>query len=280
MQIFETTLEIQNFLESYKLHHSIGFVPTMGALHRGHTTLIEQSKKENDITVCSIFVNPIQFNNQDDLLKYPRTLNEDIKALEDVGCDVLFYPSVEEMYPFPDVTQYNFGNLEKVMEGKFRPGHFRGVAVVVRRLFEIIRPDKSYFGKKDFQQLKIVESLVHQYQLSPKIIGCEIVRESDGLAMSSRNARLNELQRAEVPLIYKTLKEASLMAKELNVVTLKEEVCNKINSNSQMKVEYFEIADSESLESIQFWNQSANPMGFIVVNVGDIRLIDNINFIL
>lgn len=280
MLIFEKVDQIQAHLLNYTPSESIGFVPTMGALHQGHISLIQQAKQENSIVVCSIFVNPIQFNNPNDLLKYPRTFDEDVNLLEKAGCDILFFPSEAEMYPKLDETKYDFGHLEVVMEGKSRPGHFRGVAVVVRRLFEIIKPHKSYFGKKDFQQLKIVESLVKQYNLSPEIIPCEIIREFDGLAMSSRNMRLTAKQRTEAPLIYQTLKNSVLLAKSLPICEIIEYVVNTINRSDLMKVEYFEIADGDSLMPIYHWHESKNPMGFIVVNLGEIRLIDNINFIL
>ena len=280
MHIFTTVFQIQNYLSSLPTEKSIGFVPTMGALHDGHLSLIRQAKSQNDLCISSIFVNPIQFNNQKDLEKYPRTYDEDVEMLKGAFCDVLFYPEVKEMYPVPDTTKYDFNHLDRVMEGEFRPGHFRGVAVVVRRLFEIIKPHRAYFGKKDFQQLKIVESLVKQFSLSPEIVGCEIIREKDGLAMSSRNMRLNDHQRLAAPLIYEALLKAKQIAKQYTVSETIRYVMDTINSNKELHVEYFKICDSQSLLEIESWETSKTPMGFIVVNVGEIRLIDNINFIL
>ena len=277
MNIYKTVAETQSNIETLRKEgKTIGFVPTMGALHQGHLALIKQSKAENDITVCSIFVNPIQFNKVEDLKKYPSQLEKDIELLEAEGCDFLFNPSVDEMYPKPDQSEFSFGDLESVMEGANRPGHFRGVAVVVKRLFEIIEPTKAYFGKKDYQQLLIVKSLVEQYNLSPEIIGCEIVREDSGLAMSSRNQRLSFGQKRKAPGIYLNLKKAKDMKEYLAPDVLKRWIEEKYIGHDDFKLEYIELADGNKLQPIENWNDSDKPMAFIVVHMGDVRLIDNI----
>jgi len=279
MKIFTSISEISNILEKYRQEgKSIGFVPTMGALHEGHLNLIRKAKAQNDISVCSIFVNPIQFNNKEDLEKYPNKIDRDIELLENENCDILFNPSVEEMYPQPDETEFDFGELELVMEGAHRPGHFRGVAIVVKKLFEIIKPTKAYFGKKDYQQLLIVESLVEQYKLSPEIVACEIVREKDGLAMSSRNSRLSFSQRRKAPAIFKNLQKAKELKEYLSPEQLKRWMEERYTGSDDFLLEYFEIADSKTLQPITEWNTEHKAMGFIVVHMGSVRLIDNIEF--
>ncbi|MEA2106731.1 MAG: pantoate--beta-alanine ligase [Bacteroidota bacterium] len=259
---------------------SIGFVPTMGALHQGHLSLIECSNKKDDITVVSIFVNPTQFNNPKDFEKYPRILEDDLEQLKKIKCDLLFVPSNEEIYPEEDKREFDFGQLDKVMEGAHRPGHFKGVGLVVSKLFEIINPDRAYFGEKDFQQIAIVKQLTKNLNFPIEIVSCPIIREKDGLAMSSRNMRLTNEQRKNVPLIAKTLFEAREKAKSLSVKETQEWVINTINNNPYLDVEYFEIVDENTLRSVENWNQSENKRGCIAVNVGDIRLIDNIGFYL
>jgi pantoate--beta-alanine ligase len=278
MIITKSKKELYSFLKKERKNSlSIGFVPTMGALHQGHLKLVKQCVKENDVSVCSIFVNPTQFNNAEDLTKYPRQLQDDISLLESVNCDYLFAPDVDDMYPANEnKIDFNFGKLELVMEGANRPGHFQGVATIVKKLFEIVNPHKAYFGKKDYQQLLIIKSLTQQYNLSPKIIGCDIVREEDGLAMSSRNQRLSPAQRKEAPFIYNTLKGAKTKTNDYSVEDVKLWVTKKINSNPFMEIEYFEITNSKDLQPISNWNDSEETMGFIVVNMGDVRLIDNI----
>ncbi len=278
MRALKTINEIKNFIvDCRKQDNSIGFVPTMGALHEGHLSLISKAKKENDICVCSIFVNPSQFNNNNDLEKYPRQLDTDIQLLESVNCDLVFIPEVSEMYPKNEKTiNFNFGELEMVMEGKSRPGHFNGVATIVKKLLDIITPDKAYFGKKDYQQLLIVKSLCKQFNIKTDIIGCDIIRESDGLAMSSRNQRLTPTQRKEAPYIYSVLEYTSIMGRRMRVNDLKDWIAKKINSNAEMELEYFEICDANNLSVIEKWEDNQKAMGFIVVNMGDIRLIDNI----
>jgi len=281
MKIFNKRAELIAELSLLKQQgKSIGFVPTMGALHQGHLSLIGCSNKKDDITVVSIFVNPTQFNNKNDFEKYPRILNDDLERLKKVKCDLLFVPSNEEIYPEEDKREFDFGHLDKVMEGAHRPGHFRGVGLVVSKLFEIINPDRAYFGKKDFQQIAIIKQLTKSLNFSIEIVSCPIVREKNGLAMSSRNIRLTDLQRKNVPLIAKTLSKAREKAKSLSVKETQEWVINTINNNPYLDVEYFEIVDENTLLPIENWQQPRNKRGCIAVNVGDIRLIDNIGFYL
>lgn len=272
-KIAETTAFIK---EQRNLGKTIGFVPTMGALHEGHLSLMRKAKKENDLLVVSVFVNPIQFNNKSDLEKYPRDIESDSLMLEKVDCDVLFMPSVEEMYPEPIIKEYDFGKLGKVMEGANRPGHFNGVAIVVKKLFDICLPHKAYFGEKDFQQLAIINKLVKIENIDINIVACSIVREDDGLAMSSRNKRLNEKQRSKAPFIYKTLLHAQKMVEKNDVNDVKTWVENEINSNNSFQLEYFEISEDVDLQSVSVWNNGNNVMGFIVASMGNVRLIDNI----
>ena len=278
MLIFDRIEPLQNFLKDMG-HKTVGFVPTMGALHKGHLSLIEQSKKQCDVTVCSIFVNPIQFNKKEDLEKYPKNLARDIELLKQVNCDVLFCPSVEEMYPQEINKHYEFGDLEKVMEGKHRPGHFNGVAIVIERFFEIIKPDYAFFGEKDFQQLVVVKTLVKQLGLSLKIVGCATVREANGLAMSSRNERLSEQQKAAAAQISKMLSYISHHKKDHTVSELKEYFKTNIAKNAMLSTEYFEIADGNTLKPIQNWKESDYCIAFCAVNVDKVRLIDNMTII-
>jgi len=280
MRTLKRKTKIINFLDDCrKKELSIGFVPTMGALHDGHLSLIRKAKEENDICVCSIYVNPTQFNNPNDLEKYPRQMAEDIILLEEENCDVLFAPENEDMYPENDEEiVFEFGELANVMEGKFRPGHFNGVGTIVKKLLDIIKPNKAYFGKKDYQQLLIIRSVCEQYNINTEIIGCDIIREEDGLAMSSRNQRLTLKQREEAPYIHSILDYVSVMGRRMRVNDLKEWVAKKINSNEEMKLEYFEVCDANNLSIIDEWRNSQKAMGFIVVNMGDVRLIDNIAF--
>lgn len=255
---------------------SVGFVPTMGALHDGHISLIERSVKENDITISSIFVNPIQFNNKQDLEKYPRTLEDDCKKLEDAGCDLVFAPSVEEMYPGDIIEKYDFGILEKVMEGEHRPGHFNGVAVVVKRLFDICLPHKAYFGEKDFQQLMIIKALVAQLKMPVEIVGCPIIREHDGLAMSSRNVRLSPEERTLAPEIYKALIGIRQRSFEQQLDELISEKVTQLNAHEGMTVEYLVAADENTLMPVKTREESENIRLFAALFLGDVRLIDNL----
>ena len=257
----------------------IGFVPTMGALHEGHLSLMQRAKEENDLLAVSVFVNPIQFNNAADLEKYPRDLDRDRKLLEQIGCDVLFAPDVEEMYPEPETTAYDFGPLERVMEGASRKGHFNGVAVVVRKLFGIIGPQKAYFGEKDFQQLAIIQELVRQYKLPVEIVPCPIVREPDGLAMSSRNERLTAEERKIAPEIYRILQAAKAKIDELSPPELKKWVEEQFDKEPEFRLDYFEIADDTYLQPVENWDNNKGIMGFVAVFLGNVRLIDNIRFI-
>jgi pantoate--beta-alanine ligase len=247
----------------------------MGALHSGHLRLLEQAKAENDIVVCSIFVNPVQFNNAFDLERYPRDLEKDIVLIEN-RCDILFAPYAEEMYPTPPEEKYDFGTLETVMEGQFRPGHFNGVAVVVKRLFDLVKPDTAYFGKKDFQQLTIIRKLVKDYNLGIKIQAVDTVREDDGLAMSSRNKLLSEHARKEAPFIWKILSEAKTLIEEKNPQELTLWVQEKFNNNEAFTLEYIQLVDAETLEKISQYNKSENIVACIAVWLDNVRLIDNI----
>jgi pantoate--beta-alanine ligase len=255
---------------------TIGFVPTMGALHRGHLELVKRAKRENDYMVCSIFVNPIQFNNKSDLEKYPRETESDIEKLKKNGCDLLFMPSEEEMYPEPVTTVFDFDQLGKVMEGQYRPGHFNGVAIVVKKLFEIIEPDRAYFGEKDFQQLAIVRHMNKTLDKPVQIVACSTVREQDGLAMSSRNTRLTTGERALAPFIYQVLKGVKNNAGKQSVEELKRWVSNQFDKYPAMRLEYFEIVEMQTLTPIEKWNNSPNIIACIAVYLGNVRLIDNI----
>ena len=275
MKIFETIKEIQLYIETAKgKGKTIGFVPTMGALHQGHMSLVQAARKENDVIVVSIFVNPIQFNNPDDLDKYPRTLEQDSAMLKAEGCEAIFYPSVAEMYPEKVSKDYDFGALANVLEGACRPGHFNGVGIVVKKLFEIVRADKAYFGKKDFQQLAIIRKLVHLENIPIEVIACNTMREKDGLAMSSRNRRLNERERAIAPIIYQTLKMVKKgmshkSPKELEVLALEA-------LQTHFKTEYFKLADGHSLQAINSWEDTNYPVALVAAFLGDVRLIDNL----
>lgn len=278
MKIFKKRDQLKSFLATSKKNKkTIGFVPTMGALHKGHLFLIEQAKKKNGLVVASIFVNPTQFNNQEDLDNYPKTLEKDIELLESVSCDVLFVPTVKEIYDENVVSdKFDFDGLEHEMEGKFRVGHFDGVGTIVKTLFEIVTPKNAYFGEKDFQQLQIIKKLVAKHQLPISIKGCEIFRENDGLAMSSRNARLTLEQRNAAPLIYKILKSVKKKFQHESVEEISEWVENQFKNHPILQLEYFTIADEKSLKSINIKEFDKNYRAFIAVFAGNIRLIDNI----
>lgn len=271
--------DLKTMLQGFRSEgKSIGFVPTMGALHKGHVSLVERSVAENDITVVSIFVNPTQFNDKNDLKNYPRMPEKDIAMLEAVGVNVVFMPTESEIYPEPDTRVFDFGMLDKVMEGKFRPGHFNGVAQVVSKLFDIVEPHRAYFGQKDYQQLAIIRAMVRMLGYRIEIVGCPIVREPDGLAMSSRNLLLTPEHRKSAPLIYQTLAEARNKTNELSVKEMIDWVVNGINSDPNLKVEYFELADADSLLPVQGWDHPNGIVGCIAVWAGNIRLIDNMMF--
>ena len=275
MLILDNVIETQNFLKS-QLPKSIGFVPTMGALHEGHIALVKKSIAENDLTVVSIFVNPTQFNNPDDLKKYPRTLDEDCKLLKEAGCDVVFAPSAEEMYPNLPLLKIDFGNLEKIMEGEFRPGHFNGVGIVVSKLFNIVKPNKAYFGQKDIQQVAIINRLINDLSFDIKLVVCETVREKDGLAMSSRNRRLTEEVRPFAPKIFQSL----VIGKKLllggnSPFIVKNKIEDFYNSNPEFNLEYYEIAHFETLEPIIEFNKKRKTALIVAAHLGGVRLIDN-----
>ncbi|MDP4600259.1 MAG: pantoate--beta-alanine ligase [Polaribacter sp.] len=278
MKIFKKRDQLKSFLEeSKKNKKTIGFVPTMGALHKGHLFLIEQAKKKNDLTVASIFVNPTQFNNQEDLDNYPKTLEKDIELLESVSCDVLFVPTIDEIYHKNVVSnKFDFDGLEHEMEGKYRAGHFDGVGTIVKTLFEIVSPKNAYFGEKDFQQLQIIKKLVTKNQLPISIKGCAIYREKDGLAMSSRNARLSSEQRKVAPIIYKILKKVKKKFPEETEGEISEWVENQFKNHPFLQLEYFTIADEKSLKPINIKEFDKKYRAFIAVFAGNIRLIDNI----
>jgi len=279
MKLYTTISSLQEALKGERAKgFKIGFVPTMGALHKGHLSLVERAGEMSDIVVVSIFVNPNQFNDKTDLANYPRTLDSDMALLGAVKCDYIICPSVTEIYPVPDTRKFEFGLLETVMEGQFRPGHFNGVAQVVSRLFEIVVPDLAFFGRKDFQQLAIIKDLVRQLKLPVGIVPCDIVRESDGLAMSSRNKLLLPQHRECAPLIYRTLSEAKELSFTKTVAEIKTFVAERINSNSLLTLEYFEIVDDTSLISVKDWKDPGIKVGCIALNAGKIRLIDNIIF--
>lgn len=269
--------------ELKKENKTVGFVPTMGALHKGHLSLVEQSKANNNITVVSIFVNPTQFNNKADLEKYPKTIEADTNLLEQHSVDAVFIPEYSEIYPDENSTKVHFelGNLDKVMEGKYRPGHFNGVAMVVKRLFEITLPSKAYFGQKDIQQFTILNYLNNNYlkQMNIKLKKCPIVRESDGLAMSSRNRLLTDEQRKEAAVISKTLFAAKDMYKDFSIEEIEQFVKNEITQNTKFEIDYFEIVNSENLQKISNNDKSQPALACIAVNVTDsLRLIDNVEF--
>lgn len=277
MQVIKTIAKLQELLELAKSEdQTVGFVPTMGALHQGHLSLVEQAADSSDIVVVSIFVNPTQFNNSNDLERYPRDLETDLNALSEVKCDVVFAPNVKEVYPKEDKRQFNFGDLESVMEGKYRPGHFNGVAQVVSRLFDIVKPDKAFFGLKDFQQLAVIRDMTKQLQLAVEIVPCAILREADGLAMSSRNMLLSDAQRKNAPLIASTLFESCNFVPDTSVEGVKNKVIEAINANEKLEVEYFEIVDGYTLQPVDNWEESEYIVACIAVFAGEIRLIDNV----
>ena len=279
MKIVSKIQDLKGYLAQERLNNRrIGFVPTMGALHAGHLSLVKRCVDENDICVVSVFVNPTQFNDKKDLETYPRTLEKDCELLQSAGCDYVFAPSVEEMYPEPDTRVFDFGKVMQVMEGARRPGHFNGVAQVVSKLFYIVEPDNAYFGEKDFQQIAVMRAMVKQLGLSVKINDCPILREADGLAMSSRNTRLTPELRQKAPLIARTLKESTNFAPAKGVQEVIDYVVNTINQEPDMEVEYFEIVDGNTLESIKDWKDTDYPVGCITVYCGEVRLIDNIKY--
>lgn len=279
MRVVTTITELRAEIEAAKAAgKSVGFVPTMGALHEGHLQLVRRSVAENGFTVVSIFVNPTQFNDKKDLEKYPRTLEADCALLEPAGCNLVFAPLPEEVYPQEDTRQFDFGTLDKVMEGEFRPGHFNGVAQVVSKLFDFVKPDNAYFGEKDFQQLAIIRRMVDMHHIPVTVIPCPIVRETSGLAMSSRNTRLTPEQLAAAPHIYETLMKSKAEGKTLSVTEAKQRVIDEINAVPELKVEYYDIVDGLTLQTIADWSETDYAVGCIAVFCGEVRLIDNITY--
>jgi pantoate--beta-alanine ligase len=265
--------------ELLKENKSIGFVPTMGALHPGHISLIEKAKSENDIVVCSIFVNPTQFNDPKDLENYPRMPEADIALLKSAGCDLVFLPTPIEIYPDgAQLLDISFGFMEETMEGAFRPGHFKGVATVVNRLFEIVQPANSYFGEKDFQQLAIIRKMASMLKHSTAIVGCPTLRESDGLAMSSRNLLLTPEQRKAAPLIYKAMEMAKEFIPHHSPAAVIELVKRYIQKSPYLSVQYFQLVNLDTLEDITHWEEGATVQGCIAVLTEGPRLIDNIRY--
>lgn len=279
MIVYRTKEELIRHLDDLRgKQKSIGFVPTMGALHKGHISLVNRSVNENDCTVVSIFVNPTQFNDSSDLEKYPRTPQEDLELLQENGVDLVFMPPVSEIYPETDSRQFDLDGLDLVMEGATREGHFNGVAQVVSRLFQITGPDRAYFGQKDFQQLVIIRQLVRILNLNIDIVACPIIREKDGLAMSSRNVRLSTKERKLAPFIHKTLVEAVRLRGELSPPELKMWLTSRFEDQALMELVYFEIVEDKELKPIESWGSDLNNVGCIAVILGGIRLIDNVNF--
>lgn len=282
MQIIRTKHELSNYISAAKsAGKTIGFVPTMGALHEGHLMLVKRSVSENDICVVSVFVNPTQFNDKTDLANYPRTLETDADLLASVGCQIIFAPTAQEMYDEEEMTnpfEFDFGGLDIVMEGKFRPGHFNGVVQVVSKLFKLVQPTRAYFGEKDFQQLAIIRRMVRVMNLPVEIVGCPIVREATGLAMSSRNALLTAEQRQLAVHISQVLNESRQFVPATPVSELHTALVAAINQREGLEVEYFDIVDGKTLQSIEKWEETDDVVGCITVYCGKVRLIDNIRY--
>ncbi|MCH5226823.1 MAG: pantoate--beta-alanine ligase [Muribaculaceae bacterium] len=281
MKIIRTLYDMTEFsVRQRDRNASVGFVPTMGALHEGHLSLVKRAVEENEVTVVSVFVNPIQFNNQEDFKKYPRTEEEDFKLLAAAGVDAVFAPTADEMYPEEEKAckEYFLGKASEVMEGKYRPGHFQGVARVLDILFRLVNPHRAYFGEKDFQQIAVVRNLVKSEGINVEIVACPIKRASDGLALSSRNSRLTEEQRSVAPEIYQTLKYSVEYSRDHSVQATHDTVVEHLDSIPGMSVEYFDIVDARTLAPIEEWDESDWIVGCITVYVGDVRLIDNIAY--
>lgn len=279
MRVVKTISELKSLISGYKQENkTVGLVPTMGALHAGHKSLVDRARKENDIVVVSVFVNPTQFNNKQDLATYPRTEERDCALLEAAGCDVVFMPAVEEVYPEPDNRQFDLGAVAEVMEGAHRPGHFNGVAQIVSKLFGFVEPDRAYFGKKDFQQIAVIRKMVQLEGFKLQIVACPIKREDDGLALSSRNVRLTAEQRQLAPNIYRVLKESCNFAKSHTVAETEKFVVDSLNALPQMEVEYYSIVDALTMQPVSDWADADSITGCITVYCGEVRLIDNIAY--
>lgn len=280
MKIIRTVKELKEAVSALKSEgKSVGLVPTMGALHDGHISLVERARTGNDAVVVSVFVNPTQFNNPDDLRTYPRTEDADCHRLEKAGVDIAFIPSVEEMYPEPDTRVFDLGPVAAVMEGAMRPGHFNGVAQVVSRLFAMVNPDCAYFGEKDFQQIAVIRRMVELEKFPIEIVACPIKRESDGLALSSRNVRLSAHQREVAPNIHRVMEESlAYKASGASLKDVKRRVIDEINAYPEMEVEYYEIVNAADMQPVAEWSDCDEAVGCITVYLGDVRLIDNIKY--
>lgn len=279
MKVIHTIKDLQAELTVLRAQgKKVGLVPTMGALHVGHASLVKRSVSENGVTVVSVFVNPTQFNDKNDLAKYPRTLDADCRLLEDCGAAFAFAPSVEEMYPQPDTREFSYAPLDTVMEGAFRPGHFNGVCQIVSKLFDAVQPDRAYFGEKDFQQLAIIREMVRQMDYKLEIVGCPIVREEDGLALSSRNKRLSAQERENALNISQTLFKSRTFAASHTVSETQKMVEEAIEAAPGLRLEYFEIVDGNTLQKVSSWEDSQYVVGCITVFCGEVRLIDNIKY--
>ena len=279
MKIVHTIKDLQVELTALRAQgKTVGLVPTMGALHAGHASLVKRSVSENGVTVVSVFVNPTQFNDKNDLEKYPRTLDADCRLLEECGADFAFSPSVSEMYPEPDTRQFSYAPLDTVMEGAFRPGHFNGVCQIVSKLFDAVQPDRAYFGEKDFQQLAIIREMVRQLKYNLEIVGCSIVREEDGLALSSRNKRLSAEERENALNISRTLFKSRNFTATHTVSETQKMVEDAIEAAPGLRMEYFEIVDGNTLQKISNWEDTSYAVGCITVFCGEVRLIDNIKY--
>lgn len=279
MKVIHTIKDLQVELTALRAQgKKVGLVPTMGALHVGHASLVKRSVSENGVTVVSVFVNPTQFNDKNDLAKYPRTLDADCHLLEDCGAAFAFAPSVEEMYPQPDTREFSYAPLDTVMEGAFRPGHFNGVCQIVSKLFDAVQPDRAYFGEKDFQQLAIIREMVRQMDYKLEIVGCPIVREEDGLALSSRNKRLSAQERENALNISQTLFKSRTFATSHTVSETQKMVEEAIEAAPGLRLEYFEIVDGNTLQKVSSWEDSQYVVGCITVFCGEVRLIDNIKY--
>ena len=275
MKAFATVKELREALRVVR-NGKVGFVPTMGALHEGHISLVERARKECDTVVVSVFVNPTQFNDKTDLKNYPRTPEADAAMLEAAGVDYVLFPTVEEIYPEPDTREFEFGLVDKVMEGATRPGHFNGVAQVVSRLFAIVEPDKAYFGEKDFQQIAVIRAMVAQLGLKVEIVDCPIIRDTDGLARSSRNTLLDKAHRAAAPHIYEVLSSAASKTGEMTPDELSAWVVEQVNAEPLLETIYFQAVDALTMQQVHSWDESPRIQGCIAVQAGAIRLIDNI----
>ena len=285
MKIIRTVGDLRKYVvDAHDSGKSIGLVPTMGALHAGHMSLMHKARKENDVVVASVFVNPTQFNNAQDLKTYPRTESADVALLEDAGVDAAFIPSVEEVYPEPDTRVFDLGKVAEVMEGKMRPGHFNGVAQIVSKLFGWVSPDRAYFGEKDFQRIAVIKKMVQLEGFDIEIVDCPICRHDDGLAMSSRNVRLTEEQRSIARKIHKVLTDSLKWAEEHSPQEVKQMVADTLNGVEWLETEYYEIVDSLSMQPIEKWEDvdkksGAVAVGCVTVYCGDVRLIDNIKYV-